>query len=248
MKHSLLAVILLGTAVVGLLPLFAAAPVDVAEVAPLDDLVHEVNARVTELERALATEDSYNELKELDVRRAFGVLACLGQAIAEHKDRAQTTIAGPTLRNAALGFNVESTYAEAKEALQAVQAAHSGQADAAAAVEHEWDELIEMLAMMEEIEVRSGKLVRVVRRPRGNPDELAHASTIAVLTLAMMADTHALTDEAEIAQWKDMSREYQQLMTKLASAIRDKDRRTAGDLLIQATKSCERCHETFRDQ
>jgi hypothetical protein len=248
MKHSLLPVILVGTAVAGLLPLFAAAPVDVAEVAPLEDLVFEVNARVAELEKALATEDSYNELRDLDVRRAFGVLACLGQAIAEHKDLAQTKIAGPTLRNAALRFNLESTFAEAKEALQAVQAAQGGKADAAAVVEHDWAQLIEMLAMMEEIETRSGKLVRVVRRPRGTPEESAHASTIAVLTVAMMADTHTLTDEADIPQWKEMSREYQQLMTKLASAIRDKDRRSAGDLLIQATQSCDRCHATFRDQ
>jgi len=229
-----------------LIPLTADAPVPVADVAPLGDLVFEANARIAELEESLATEELYEDLKEDDVRRAFGVLACLGQAIAEHGDADQTDIAGPALRDAALSFSLKSSYQQAKDALRGLQDAKSGEAGDAV-VEHDWAKLINMHPMMEEIEARSGKLVRVVRRPRGKPEETAHTSTLAVLALAMMADTHEVKDEADIPQWKEMSAEYQQLMTQLSDAIRKKDRGTAGKLLTQATESCDRCHDKFRD-
>jgi len=229
-----------------LIPLFAEAPIPVKEVAPLTDLVFEVNARIAELEESLATEETYEDLKEDDIRRAFGVLACLAQAIAEHGDAEQTEIAGPALRDAALSFSLKSSFVQAQGALQGLKSAQSGAATDAP-VEHDWAKLINMHPMMEEIEVRSGKLVRVTRRPRGKPEETAHTSTIAVLTLAMMADTHEVKDKADIPQWQEMSAEYQQLMTQLSTAIREKDRGTAGKLLQQATESCDRCHEKFRD-
>ncbi len=228
------------------LPLFAEAPVPVKDVAPLEDLVFEVNARIAELDESLATQKKYEDLKEDDVRRAFGVLACLGQAIAEHASAEETDIAGPALRDAALSFSLESSHAQAKEALAGLKRAQSGEAGSAV-VDSDWAKLINMHPMMEEIEVRSGKLVRVIRRPRGKPDETAHTSTLAVLALAMMADTHEVKDEADIPAWKEMSAEYQQLMTKLSTAIRKKDRGAAGKLLIQATESCERCHDKFRE-
>ncbi len=237
--------VLIATAAV-FVPLLAEAPVPIMDVVPLDDLVFEVNARIVEVEESLASEESYEDLKEDDVRRAFGVLACLGQAIAEHADAAQTVIAGAALRDAALSFSLQSSYDAAKESLQGLQTAQAGKAGDAT-LEYDWSQLINMHPMMEEIEVRSSKLVRIIRRPRGKPEETSHSSTIAVLTLAMMADTHEVKDQADVPAWKEMSAEYQQLMTGLSTAIRKKDRSAAGKLLTQATESCERCHKKFRD-
>jgi hypothetical protein len=227
--------------------LIGAAPVPLGEVAPLEDLVFEVAARVAELDRLLATAEAFDEAKDGEVPRAFGVLALMGQAIAEHADARGTQVSGPALRAAALQFGEESSYEDAQAALAAVKEAQSGKGGDVAA-EHNWARLIRMGPMMEEVEDRSGKLVRVARRPGGKPEEIAHASTLAVLALAMAEDTHEVKNEADIPSWKEMSLQYQQQMTRMAVAIRTKDRKSAGELLIAATETCDRCHEKFRDE
>lgn len=230
-----------------LLPVMAETPFPLAEVAPLDDLVYEVNDRIEELDELLTSAESFEDKKDSEVRRAFGVLAVIGQAIAEHKEHSKTKIQGPALREAARSFSPKSSYEEAKAALEAVRQAQAGEASGEATVEHDWAKLINMHPMMEEIEERSGSINRVVRRPRGRPDEPVHASVIAVLTVAMHADTHEVKDPGRIPVWHELAREYLNQMTGVAQAIREKDKETAGELMRQATGTCDRCHEEFRD-
>jgi hypothetical protein len=223
------------------------APVPVAEVAPLTDLVHEVDARVEELDELLASADSFEEKKAEEVHRAFGVLAVLAQAIAEHPDREQAKFQAVALREAAKQFTLETTYEDAKAAAESIRQAHAGEAKSDAPVEHDWAKLIAMYPMMMEIETRSGSINRVVRRPRGRPEEPVHASVIAILTLAMHADTHTVKDPAQIPAWQELSREYLGQITGVAKAIREKDKETAAELMMKATTTCDRCHEQFRD-
>ena len=231
----------------GLLPVLAESPVPVQEVAPLGDLVYEVNDRIEQLGELLASEESFEEHSESAIQQGFGVLAVVGQAIAEHPDHDTTDIQGPALRDAAKRFTLESTLDEAKAALKQLKLAQTGKAGGTAKTEHDWAKLIKMYPMMYEIEERAGKINRVVRRPRGRPEEPVHASVIAVLTLAMHADTHEVKDPAQVPQWEQLSKEYLGQMTGVAKAIREKDKQTAGELMEQATVTCDNCHETFRD-
>lgn len=240
----LLAAVLL---TMSLLPAFAEPPVPLAQVAPLEDLVLEVDDRIKALDKLLASEESFEENKETAVWQGFTVLTVIGQGIAEHPDHGQTKIQGPHLRDAARKFTQNSDYAEARAALEAVRKAHQGEASGDAAVEHDWAKLVRMHPMMYEIEERSGSLNRVIRRPRGRADEPVHASVIALLTLAMHADTHEVKNPDEIPQWHALAREYLDTMTGVAKAVREKDKATAGELMVKATATCDRCHEKFRD-
>lgn len=247
MRRGYLLLLAVSVVAVGLLPALAESPVPVKEVAPLDDLVFEINDRVEELNKLLASDNSFEEKKAAEVRRAFGVLAVMGQAIAEHGDREQTDIQGPALRDAARTFSTKSTYEESQAALESVKKAQAGEADGDAVVEYDWAKLINMHPMMEEIEERAGKINRVVRKPRGKPDEPVHASVIAVLTLAMHADTHEVKNPDDIPAWQGFAKEYLNTMTGVATAIREQDKQTAGELMVQATANCDQCHEKFRD-
>lgn len=229
------------------LPALAEPPVPLAQVAPLEDLVLEVDDRIKALEKLLASEESFEENKETAVWQGFTVLAVIGQGIAEHPDHGKTKIQGPHLRDAARQFTAKSSYDEAKAALEAVTKAHTGGASGDASVEHDWAKLVRMHPMMYEIEERSGSLNRVIRRPRGRADEPVHASVIALLTLAMHADTHEVKNPDEIPQWHALAREYLDTMTGVAKAVRQKDKETAGELMVKATATCDKCHEKFRD-
>src|SRR5690606_19258501 len=109
------------------LPALAEPPVPLAQVAPLEDLVLEVDDRIKALNKLLASEQSFEENKETAVWQGFTVLAVLGQGIAEHPDHGQTKIQGPHLRDAARQFTAKSSFDEAKAALEAVAKAHKGE-------------------------------------------------------------------------------------------------------------------------
>ncbi len=225
--------------------LFAGAPVPLKQVAPLDDVLLEVNARVEELDGLMASDEKYQEGSD-EVVEAFGVLACMGQAIAEHEDHARTPIFGPALRDAALSFSDGASFADAQLALKAVKEAQAGGGNMQAAVEHPWGELFAMYPLMDEMEDRGGELSKVARRPGGKPEDPVTASTFAILSLATHADTSYI-DESDIPGWQKLSLESQQLYTQLASAIREKDRRQSDQLFKKAAVTCTDCHKQYRD-
>ena len=247
MRRKNLGLSVLTVVLAGLLPAWGEAPVPVPEVAPLDDLVYEANDRIEELGELLESAESFEEHKDSEITRGFGVLAVVGQAIAEHADHGDTKIHGPALRDAAKQFTRKSSLEQAQAALKQVQQAQAGEAEGEAKVEHDWAKLIKMYPMMEEIEERVRSINRVVRRPRGRPDEPVHATVIAVLTLAMHADTHEVKNRDEVPEWESLAEEYLKQMAGVANAIREKDKTTASQLMVQATGTCDRCHEKFRD-
>ncbi|REJ71157.1 MAG: hypothetical protein DWQ34_08550 [Planctomycetota bacterium] len=247
MKRYLPVIAAGGLAGLLLLPVQGEAPQGVEEVAPIGDILIEVDARVEELEKLLESEETYDDQKEGKVRQAFGVLAVMGQAVAEHPEGGEASFSGPALREAALGFKRDATYDEAQAAYAAVKEAYEGGGDTEAAVDHEWSKLINMHPMMEEINARNARLLSVFRRPRGKPEEPVHATTIALLALAMDADTHEVKDENEIPAWHEMSKEYRELMIQVAAKVREKDGKGARELFDAANETCDRCHEKFRD-
>ncbi len=148
----------------------------------------------------LATQEAFDESREGELRQNFGTLACLGQALAEHPG-GDATVVGARLRDAALMFTRDSDYEQARAALVACIAAAEGTATDEAEIDHEWNRLIGMHAMMEEINTRNAQIGRSLRRPRGDADSISNASTIAILALAMEADTHEVKDEADLPAW-----------------------------------------------
>jgi len=241
---SCLAVVVLAC---GVWQAFAEAPANVDDVAPIGDLVYEVDAKIKLLDRNLADAEAYEKAREEDVWQAFAVLTVTGQAIAEHSHQAEAGFSGPALREAAIGFKRNTNYDDAQAMLAAVKTARAGGGATDAKVDADWAKLIRMHPMMEEINERNAKLVSVFRRPRGRPDEPVHASTIAVLSLAMLADTHEVKNEADIPTWQEWSKDYREKMIGAANAVREKDGAAARELFDQANETCDACHEKFRD-
>jgi hypothetical protein len=169
----------------------------------------------------------------------------LGQALAEHPQQAEAGFSGAAIRDAALKFQRDSSFADAQAALTAVTAARQGEGEGGADVA--WNKLIRMHPMMEEINSRNAALIPIMKRPRGRAEEPRHATTIALLALAMEADTHEVKNEADIPEYQKMAAEYRAAMVGVADAVRKKDGKTARELFDQANERCDACHEKFRD-
>jgi cytochrome c556 len=222
------------------------APAKIDEIATIEDLVSEIDSKITLLRGSLETSEKFDAAREKDVWQAFGVISVMGQSVAEHPKNVEAGFSGAAIRDAALKFQRKSDYAEAQAALTAVTAARNGEGSGDADVP--WNKLIRMHPMMEEINSRNAALIPVMKRPRGKPDEARHATTIALLSLAMYADTHEVKKEAEIPEYQELASGYRSDMLSVAAAIRNKDGKTARQHFDAANEKCDACHEKWRDK
>lgn len=224
---------------------FAQAPFPVESVATVEELELEVPAQINELSKLLADETTFDDSQPAILQK-FGLLAVIGQALAEHPKKSKGKVNGPALRDAALVYGRDGSLDQAKAALEGVKKVIVGQMSGEHAVEHAWNKLINMHGMMEEMNGRNSKILRVLRRPRGRPEEGAHASVLGVLSLAMYADTHEVKEADTLPQWQQWSTEYREAVITMGEAIRAKDAKAARQWFDKANATCDKCHEVFQ--
>lgn len=226
----------------------AQSPVPIESVATIQELVLEVQTQSESLSKTLANESGFEEQKDKSIRQAFGLLACLGQAIAEHPHKDQAGIDGPALRDAALKFNRKGSYADAQSAREGVNQVLAGNITGEHALLHPWNKLINMHPMMEEMNARNSQILKVLKRPRGKPDEPLGAMTWAVLAIAMQADTHEVKDPGDLPKWNAWCDDFRNSAVKLAEAIRAQDKDSGRMWFDKANETCDACHEVFHKE
>lgn len=233
----------------GLLPVWGEAPQKVVEIATVDDLVAEINAKVELLGQQLASAETFAKaIEKKEVNQAAGVVACMAQAIVEHPDKAQAKFHAADLRDAAVLLRAAKTFEDASKLFAAVKDAHAGKSDGTAKPEAEWNKLTGQGRMMEEVNSRSATIRRGLRRLQ-KPDETARdCTTLAILALAMEADTHEVKDPAQLPLWKELSVKYRSEMIAMAKAVRAKDTAKATKHFTAANEACNKCHEQIRDK
>lgn len=225
----------------------AAAPTDVTKALLVEDLADEAGDLAKKLGNALESEASFARATEQNtVVRGAGVIACLAQAIAEHKDAGKTDVAPTALRQAALQLAETDNLADAKAALEVVNAALKGEG-AKGKVEHAWDELVDMNSMMQELELRQVALRRVLARPRRLPRSTGDATVIAALSMTMEVDTYGLEGD-DAKQWIGWSKKYREAMSSLVTAMKDDDAKKAQEIFKASEQNCVDCHKVHRDE
>lgn len=233
----------------GLLPVWGEAPQKVVEIATVEDLVAEINAKVELLGQQVASKEAFEKtLEKKEVNQAAGVVACMAQAIVEHPDKAKAKFHAADLRDAAVRLRAAKTFEEARQLFAAVKDAHAGKSAGTAKPEAEWNKLTSQGRMMEEINSRSATIRRGLRRLQ-KPDETARdCTTLAILALAMEADTHEVKDPNLLPLWKELAVKYRTEMIAMAKAVRSKDTVKASEHFTAANEACNKCHEQIRDK
>ncbi len=220
-----------------LIPVFAKPPEELKK-APIDDLKMEADEQIESLGKWTASPATYKENVD-DIRRAAGVLAVLGQAIAEHPQAKSQKLAPLALRDAALKLAGGKDYPSAMKAIQNIRAAAQGEAPKTAAKPVAWKDLISSEDMMHVINSRNSQLRRAARRSRNPAADSRHALTIAMLTLAM-------AEQEDDPDWKKYATDFQHGMTDLAASFKAKDKAGIQKHLAFATQACTDCHAKFR--
>lgn len=227
-------------------PCFADTPVPINQVAAVDVLLVEADNRIAELEKLFASEESYDEGTELAIPSAAGVLACIGHALTLHEDRpADVNTTG--LRAAATAVYEAGDVDEARAAMALLKEARQGGGDKAEDEDVSFGLLIGGYELMEEINTRTSKIARVARRPRGKPDEAAHAAVIALLCLPMHDQAEDYVEEEDVPDYQKLSLEYLEQLSDMANAITKKDGAEVKRLLLASKQTCDTCHKKYRD-
>lgn len=217
-------------------------------VAPVADLVAEAEAKIKELDDLVGDGDKYTKAKKKGIPQAAGTLAALAQAIAEHDEDSKLKASAADVRDAAIALAKAGSQDDAKKSLAAAKEAAGGKAGGAK-VEHAWDKLIDMDSLMSEVSARNGKLRKAFRKVPDDREPIARdASVLAVLSLAIEADTHDVKDKADIEKWKKYSKDLQVSMTKISAALKAKDDAAGKDLFLKSAASCNACHTEIRDK
>jgi hypothetical protein len=242
LRHSLLFV--LAVVVIGWLAALAAPPTKLSEVASTDDLAAEVVARLSDVEQALASTESYRERLD-SMRRSATHLAICAQALAEHESNSELKASGPELRDAALAIARSTSFEDATKYLPALKACASGKVSGTAKVEYDWSKLARLGSVMSALKSRSESLRRAMRKPGDPVEDSRHATAMALLALVAHGDTHAVKDPSDMPRWHDLSLKLQRHMTNAAKAIKAKDD-SAADHFRRGMETCNTCHEKFK--
>ena len=229
-----------------LIPVFAKAPEELKKTSAAD-LVAEANSQLESLGPWTASPESYKE-KQDDVRRAGGVLATLGQAIAEHPEGEAQKVSPLALREAARALVASKDHESATNAIRHIRQSLEGKSPDTPAKAVAWKDLIDMADLMHVVNTRNSQVVRAARRSRKPEEDSRNAMTIAVLSIAMAEQAEDyLSEEAEIQAWKKYAKDFQTGMTDLATAFKAEDKAGIRKHLDFATKACNDCHAQFRD-
>jgi hypothetical protein len=218
-------------------------------VTPVGDLVAEAELKIKEIETFLGDADSYTKNKKKGIPQAAGTLAVLAQAIAQHDEASAWKASAADVRDAAITVAKAGSLEDAKKGLDAVKAGTGGKS-AGAKAEHDWAKLIDMDSLMSEVSKRNSGLRKSLRKAPEDPVAASRdASVMAVLALAIEADTHEVKDKADIEKWKKYSKELQTSMTKISAALKEKKDADAKALFTgEAAASCNKCHTEIRDK
>lgn len=229
------------------LPVYAASPVKIADVAPIEDFTTEADAKVKSLEEALKDQTSFDAGKKKTIPEEAGILAILAQAVAEHSGSAAWKDSAADVRDAAKAIAKAGSLADAQKSLAAVKEAMGGK-KGSAKVEHAWNELSNLDAVMSEVNKRTGKLRRAVRKlPDDTAQAARDASILALMGVVTHEDTHDVKDKSKIAGWQKLCIDMQQDMSELSKQFKAKDQAKAKAAFDKANKSCSGCHEQYRD-
>ncbi|MFO1023252.1 MAG: cytochrome c [Planctomycetales bacterium] len=227
--------------------LWSAEKPKMSAVAPAAILTAEAEAIVKALDAALTDAESYDKAKK-NVAKDFGLLAVIGQALAEHDEDSKLKAAAADLRDAAIQGAKAKTLEDAKKAFEGVKAAAEGK-KGSAAVEHPWNKLMSLHHLMEVVNTRNGKIRRVARSiPSDTAEAERNAYVLALLSVAMAADTHEVKDKAQVPEWEKYSKEMQESMSGLGAALKKKDADAVKKTFAAAGKTCTDCHREIRDK
>lgn len=245
--------IALGLAAGGSL-LWAAADADSkpSSYAPAKELRSQIDYFLGRLSTDLADEKEYGVEQQGRVSKDACTIAALAMVLGKHDEENPVMgKAGPVVAGANQLAKKSSDYAEAKAELDRLKKVLADNGGVQAVQVIAWGPAGDLAELMKQVPVVNNSLRRNVTGRRFQ--QTAEASAGAATTLAALAqvsiyDTTYCEDEAGQKRWAEICVEMREAAAEVRAAIQKADQKGATAALDKLAKSCDVCHEEFRDK
>lgn len=217
--------------------------------APAKDLESQVQFFLDRIKDDLEDESKYDETRIKRVKRDANTLAVLALVLSKHDETNRFQAPAGTLLESALGLAEKSPkYAEAKSAYDKLTEATTAQG---ASVALTWKSVGDIAELMNQVPTLNTALRGVVRsedRFSKSSDKAAGlAATLAAIAQVSVFDESYCTDQADRADWIELCGLMRDAAYDVNQAVRRGDQDAAIEGLKPLARTCDDCHEQFKD-
>jgi len=216
--------------------------------ASADDLTAEVKFLVTDLEKAVETEDDYKSQVEGRFARDGNTITLIAIALGLHDQDNAAKPHAKAIAAAARKLTAASDFANTKQAVADLRAAAGGAG--AAANDLKWGKVATLNGLMkDEVPNINNKLKTTLRRFKKRAGEVsANAATMALIAenaTLYIADTKKPT---EGQKWLEFAGQMRSAASELAAKAHAGDEPGATAAMEKLNQSCHDCHAVFNPE
>lgn len=214
------------------------------DVAPVQDLIAEIDSLTTTVDQITSSDDAYGE-RQGQLNRLGLQIAILAQTIADHETDSMLRKSAPAIRHQAALLGSAKSRTDATMIATKLKELRAGPESNPSVSDAEWRSLARSGALMPILKERSEAIRRGLRRPKDPDAESRQALMMALVSLALHEDTHLARTPSDQAAWQSACLELQRQLSRTASAIKTRDK-SAAEYFRMGMEACDRCHMQFK--
>jgi len=249
MKSRVLLVALAAAVMVLSSPALAAPPEapKVSTFAPAEDLVSQTDRYLEELEKAVESQQDFDEAK---VTKLGNTLMVISIGLGLHDTDNKYKSSASAMFKAAEELAKAKGYAAAKKGVEAVKAAAAGGSGGSPLSWSQGNE-VDLDALNKQAQTAINSLKRYTKPERfkkGAKQTAGLAAVLAVIGQGAMGHTKHPKGEEQFQQWYKFSTEMRDAAAEVNKAIHASDASATGKLVKKLNKTCEDCHAVFHKE
>jgi hypothetical protein len=219
----------------------------VSSFAAAEDLVYQMGKYVDEMEKGTANADEYKDLPEGKISQTGSTMVLLAVALGssdqenKYKANAAAMVAACQKLAAATG------YAATKQAVEGVVAAakREGRGDA----QVKWAKLADLKELMKQVPNVNSKLQSNVKKLRAKAKEAGgNSATLAVIAQGSMANVSDTIKPAESKKWFAFCADMREAAAAVNAGVHAQNDKAVNESMDRLQKSCEDCHDVFKEK
>jgi hypothetical protein len=218
-----------------------------SEYAPITDLANQVTRFLHAIDEDLASGPDYDADRKNRIVLNANTLIVLGRTIAQHDESNDIKLAAPALIESAsaLAESYNDYDAAVKAAIGlkgAMEKKAGGQINESIAPS--------LAALMKQVPIVNNDLRRGVNGKRFDrllDDNAGHAATLAAIAHVSMSCPDYCSDAEARVKWSRVCADMRKAAMEVRTAVRQKDLPSATSGLANLVKTCDQCHESFRN-
>jgi hypothetical protein len=219
--------------------------------APAKDLESQVTFFLERIREDLADEAKYDQSGVERIKRDANTLAVLALVLGKHDENNRYQVSADALLQTSLQLAAKlASFAEAKTAFEKLEAAIKQESGSPANLT--WKPVGDIVEHMNQVPklntaLRGGVTGSAERFEKSLEKSAGLAASLAALAQISVLDDSYCTDESDRADWIELSGLMRDAAYEVNQAIRRGDQAAAKEGLKPLARTCDDCHEQFKD-